>query len=50
MGLPGMLNVQRLQGRLPEMPVAVFRYSVAAFIAVLSEVAGLAGGSATWRA
>lgn len=49
MGLPGLLNVQRLQGSLPEMPVAVFGHSVAASIAVLSEVAGLVGGSATWR-
>jgi hypothetical protein len=49
MGMPGSLNVQRLQGSLPETPVGVFGHPVAASIAVLSEVAGLVGGGATWR-
>jgi hypothetical protein len=49
MGLPGLLNVQRLQGSFPDMPAPAFGHSVAASIAVLVEVAGILGASATWR-
>jgi hypothetical protein len=49
MGMSGLLNVQRLQGRYPDMPAPVFGHSVATSIAVLTEVAGIVGAGATWR-